>query len=93
LLQEVHDQINHVVFVTDAEALSMRDRMRDTEGLSIGPSAGATLAAFKKTVKRRPDLVPDALPSIAILPDRGEVYGSLRSRARRRPRQTEHSYV
>ena len=93
LLKEVHDQIDHVIFVKDGEAISMCRRICDTEGLSIGPSAGAALAAFEKVASRRPDLVPNDQPAVAILPDRGEVYTMLNSRPRRRRRLPESSHA
>lgn len=93
LLEEVHDLIDHVVFVTDVEAISMCRRMHRTEGLCIGPSAGATLAAFEKTALRRPDLLPSDLPRVAILPDRGDVYTVLHSRPARRRRQPERYHA
>src|SRR5262249_6870932 len=74
LIREVLEDLDHVVYVADQEALAMCRQLVRRHGLLLGPSSGATLAAIAKVARRRPDLLPAADLSVALLPDRGESY-------------------
>jgi cysteine synthase A len=88
LIREVLEEIDHVVYVADQEALAMCRRLADRPGLLVGPSSGAVLAAIAKVAQNRPDLLPDAELSVAVLPDRGECYPEILNDARIRPALT-----
>jgi cysteine synthase A len=77
LLREAWEEIDHVVYVADREALLMCRWLMRRHGLCVGPSSGATLAAVAKVAARRRDLLPPGELSLAILPDRGDCYGEL----------------
>jgi cysteine synthase len=74
LLAEVRAEIEYAAYVTDAEAVNACWRLRRREGLTVGPSSGAVLAAIENVVTRRPDLLPERCLPIAILPDWGDAY-------------------
>jgi cysteine synthase A len=65
--------VDRLVAVTDAEAWAMRDRLAKEEGLLVGISAGANVAA---AVRLAVDLGADA-HVVTVLCDTGERYFSL----------------
>jgi len=68
--------IDHVIAVGDEEAYRWARAAAQQEGLLVGPSAGAALAAAAQMVER----LEDGTIIVAILPDTGDRYTSLLTR-------------
>jgi cysteine synthase A len=64
------DEVDEVVYVTDAEATQGCMDLVETEGIFAGGSSGAVVAALRKLL---PDLGPESRV-VTLLPDRGERY-------------------
>lgn len=73
LLLEARPGVDYVVYVRDAEAASRCSWLAESQGLCVGPSSGAVLAATAKVLERRPELLP-AGPIVAVMADHGESY-------------------
>ena len=68
LNREIYDE---VLTVTDEEAMETANELAKTEGLLVGISSGAALAAAVKLAKR-PDMIGKRI--VCILPDDGQRY-------------------
>jgi len=66
----------HLVHVSDRHTLAAMHRLFNRDGLLLGPSSGAVIAAIEIILNHRPDLIPDRGCIVAVMPDGGENYRS-----------------
>ncbi len=62
--------------VDDEHAALACHRLWSKHNLLFGPSSGASLAALEIVLRHHPELIPDAGPIVAVMPDSGRNYMS-----------------
>jgi N-(2-amino-2-carboxyethyl)-L-glutamate synthase len=74
LLAGVRDEIDYWEYVRDGQALAMCHRLLRDEGMFVGPSSGAVLAAIEQLAASHPEYLPEGGAIIAVLSDSGRPY-------------------
>lgn len=73
LIKEAYKLIDYVIYVADPAAVEMCHSLK-REGIWVGPSSGAAVAAFCQVNSYSPHLLPNYGIPVVVAPDGGENY-------------------